>query len=149
SNLGVFFLLGTSGKSTGVFFFIWVGVFNVMAIAQFWAFANDLFTEEQGKRLFPLVGVGSSLGAWLGAMAASRLIKQFGPFPLMMITGAMLVLCVGLTAVAQYRSKGQPEKRDEAEQPLGEQGGFQLLFRDRYLFLIALLMIVLNVVNTT
>jgi AAA family ATP:ADP antiporter len=149
SNLVVFFLLGTSGKSTGVFFFIWVGVFNVMAIAQFWAFANDLFSEEQGKRLFPLVGVGSSLGAWLGALAASRLIKQFGPFPLMMMTAGMLVLCIGLTAVAQYRSKGRPERQDEAEQPLGEQGGFQLLLRDRYLLLIAVLMIVLNVVNTT
>ena len=46
--------------------FLWVGIFNVMVIAQFWAFATDLYTPEQGKRLFPLIGVGSSLGAWLG-----------------------------------------------------------------------------------
>ena len=47
-------------------YFLWVGIFNVMVIAQFWAFAADLYTQEQGKRLFPLIGVGSSLGAWVG-----------------------------------------------------------------------------------
>ena len=35
---------------------------HVMVIAQFWSFANDHFTPEQGKRLFA-IGVGSSLGA--------------------------------------------------------------------------------------
>ena len=40
-----------------------------MAIAQFWAFANDIYTKEQGQRLFPLIGVGSSLGAWVGVGA--------------------------------------------------------------------------------
>src|SRR5688572_13668226 len=42
----------------GIAYFLWLGVFNVMVIAQFWAFANDLYTPEQGKRLFPLIGVG-------------------------------------------------------------------------------------------
>ena len=50
-----------------------------MVIAQFWAFANDLYTEEQGKRLFPLIGVGSSLGAWLGSVRAGQLVEAFGP----------------------------------------------------------------------
>ena len=49
-------------------FFLWVGIFNVMVIAQFWGFANDLNTLEQGKRLFPIIGLGSSLGAWFGSM---------------------------------------------------------------------------------
>ena len=45
-----------------------------MVIAQFWAFANDLYKQEQGKRLFPLIGLGSSLGAWVGSLYAGRLI---------------------------------------------------------------------------
>ena len=45
-----------------------------MVIAQFWAFAADLYTEEQGKRLFPLIGVGSSLGAWVGSVRAGQLV---------------------------------------------------------------------------
>ena len=52
----------------GVPFFIWVGIFNVtMIAAQFWAFAADIYDEEQGKRLFPILGIGSSLGAVVGA----------------------------------------------------------------------------------
>ena len=66
ANIVLFFLLGRTGARLGVVFFIWVGIFNVMAISQFWAFANDIYTPEQGKRLLAVVGVGSSLGAWVG-----------------------------------------------------------------------------------
>ena len=59
--------------------FLWVGIFNLMAVAQFWAFANDIYTKEQGQRLFPLIGVGSSLGAWVGALRAGDLVGTSGP----------------------------------------------------------------------
>jgi len=39
----------------------------VLVTAQFWAFANDLYDSESGKRIFPIIGIGSSLGAWIGA----------------------------------------------------------------------------------
>jgi AAA family ATP:ADP antiporter len=58
----------------GIPYFLWVGIFNVMVIAQFWALANDLFTPEQGKRVFPLIGVGSSLGAWVVSVRAGQLV---------------------------------------------------------------------------
>jgi AAA family ATP:ADP antiporter len=46
-------------RNIGLVFFVWVGIFNMMVVAQFWAFANDLYTEAQGKRLFALVGLGA------------------------------------------------------------------------------------------
>ena len=67
SNLVLFLAALAGGLRVGIVFFLWVGIFNVMVIAQFWAFAADLYTEEQGKRLFPLIGIGSSLGAWVGS----------------------------------------------------------------------------------
>src|SRR5262244_859519 len=78
SNLAIFAALGKMGYREGVPFFLWVGVFNVMVVAQLWAFANDLYTRQQGERLFPLLGLGSSLGAWLGAVAAARLMRAAG-----------------------------------------------------------------------
>ena len=68
-----------AGLHIGIVYFLWVGIFNVMVIAQFWAFAADLYTPEQGKRLFPLIGVGSSLGAWVGSVRAGQLMEAFGP----------------------------------------------------------------------
>ena len=67
SNLVVFFLLGQTGMRLGVAFFIWLGIFNLMIPAQLWAFANDVYTSERGKRMFPLIGLGASLGAYIGA----------------------------------------------------------------------------------
>jgi ATP:ADP antiporter, AAA family len=62
SNLLLFAFLGHKGIREAVPYFIWVGIFNVFTVAQLWAFATDLYTEAQGKRLFPLLGVGASLG---------------------------------------------------------------------------------------
>jgi len=69
---------GSTGAQEGVAFYIWVGIFNAFVISQVWAFATDLYSEGQGKRLFPLIGIGSSLGAWLGAQAAERASAGLG-----------------------------------------------------------------------
>jgi AAA family ATP:ADP antiporter len=66
-------------------------IFNLMIIAQFWAFANDVYTVEQGKRLFALVALGASLGAIAGSFAAKKLIEAFGPVSLMGLAAVMLV----------------------------------------------------------
>src|SRR5262245_38892721 len=89
SNLVLFILAVQSGLRVGIVYFLWVGIFNVMVIAQFWAFANDVYTPEQGKRIFPLIGVGSSLGAWLGSIRASDLVGDAGPVRLLIGGGGM------------------------------------------------------------
>ena len=83
SNIVLFGLANSAGVRIGIPYFLWVGIFNVMVIAQFWAFANDIYTPEQGKRLFPLIGVGSSLGAWLGSVRAGHLMEAYGPIRLL------------------------------------------------------------------
>ena len=70
------FALYAAGTVIAVPFYIWLGIYNVFTISQFWAFTNDLYTEGQGRRLFAFIGVGSSLGAWLGAEAAALLVKR-------------------------------------------------------------------------
>ena len=66
-----------------------------MVIAQFWAFANDIYTREQGKRLLPVVGMGSSLGAWARVTVRGRHHSGDGALPLMLIAGAVLTSCIG------------------------------------------------------
>ncbi len=69
SHIVLFLIALGAGLHVGIVYFLWVGIFNLMVIAQFWAFAADLYTSEQGKRLFPLIGVGASLGR-LGRLGA-------------------------------------------------------------------------------
>src|ERR1700704_449750 len=49
SNLAIFYFLARLQVDLGVVFFLWVGLFNLMLVAQFWAFANDIYTEDKGK----------------------------------------------------------------------------------------------------
>ncbi|MCZ6876533.1 MAG: translocase [Acidobacteria bacterium] len=155
SHLGIFYLLGVAGVQVGAAFFIWVSIFSVIVVAQIWAFANDLFTEEQGKRLFPIVGVGSGLGAWLGAEMASWLFGQFdpaaAPYSLMLVAAAGFGVGIAISHGVHRREQARatPERASAAEKPLGKEGGFKLVFTQRYLLLMALAVLLLNVVNTT
>jgi AAA family ATP:ADP antiporter len=148
ANLVIFFALGRLGFPLGIPFYLWVGVFSVTAIGQFWSLANDLVTPEQGKRLFAVVGIGSSLGAVFGARVARALYGVVGLWGLMLAAAVILLGSLGLTALASRAFEGQA-RGAPARAPLAPGGGFALLAKDRYLQLIALLVVVLNLVNTT
>jgi AAA family ATP:ADP antiporter len=149
SNLLIFYFASQTGARIGIVYYIWVGIFNVFTVAQLWAFATDLFSPDQGKRLFPLLGVGASAGAVGGAWMAGLLIKPLGPYKIMLIAVGALCICAALTRLAGYiitKRGGELEKKKDTE-TLSREGGFQLLMRDRYLMLIAILTILLNIVS--
>jgi AAA family ATP:ADP antiporter len=125
-----------------------------MIIAQFWAFANDLYSKKKGERLFGLIGIGASIGAILGAVIAGRLFEPVGAYAMMLVTAALLFLCMILTTVVHRREKLQQESSpqeisERTEKPVGGHGGFQLIFKSRYLLAIAFLVLISNFVNTT
>lgn len=152
AHVVLFILAISAGLRVGVVYFLWAGIFNLMVIAQFWAFANDLYTEEQGRRLFPLIGVGASLGAWLGAVRAGTLIETSSPSRLLAGATAILLISAALVPLIHRVASRQAQGSDDAgstEAPLSRDGGFEMIRRDRYLILIAAMMLLVNVVNTT
>ena len=151
SNLVIFYFLSMVRVPLGIAFFVWVSIFNNMVIAQLWSFANDIYSPEQGKRLFPIVGVGASVGAVAGSGIASLLVRPLGVYQLMLVSAGLLVVCLLLTNTVHHREKARVRDtatRQQVDQPLARVGGFQLVFRERYLALIAVLILTLNVVNT-
>jgi ATP:ADP antiporter, AAA family len=149
SNLLLFAYLGSKGVHEAIPYFIWVGIFNVFTVAQLWGFATDLYTEAQGKRLFPMLGVGASLGAVGGAWIAGKLIKPVGPYYMMLIAATALCLCAALSRWASHVISAREGEREQKKniETLGKEGGFQLLISDPYLRLIAILTILLNIVS--
>jgi AAA family ATP:ADP antiporter len=95
--LVVFYVLGQMRVPLGIVFFLWIGIFNLMIVAQFWSFANDVYTKDQGERLFAIVGFGASLGAVFGSRFASRFIERLGVYELMLIGAGLLVIEVMIT----------------------------------------------------
>ncbi|PKN59404.1 MAG: translocase [Deltaproteobacteria bacterium HGW-Deltaproteobacteria-14] len=143
----------------GIGFYLWVGIFSVFVIAQFWSFANDIYTAEQGSRLFGFIAIGGTVGAATGSTIAKQVIVLFGSeLPVMLLGAAVLLVTLGLLAVISRREASALARRDAAAaadstpgapaRPASE-GGFKLVIGDRYLLYMALLILILNLVNTT
>ena len=175
-----FFAFTRAGVPVAVVFFLWAGIFNLMIVAQFWSFANDLYTKDQGERLFAIIAVGGSLGAVVGAAVAGRLIPIIGVPQLLLVAAGLLGLAGIISSVVDARERARHETHlppalttaeipaatgeyqvqtiEDAKKltvslpgvgPTSRPGTFRLVFGDRYLLLIALLVLFVNWVNTT
>ncbi len=97
ANLILFWVLLTFDIETAIIarvFFVWVSVFNLFAVAVFWSFMADLFTSEQGKRLFGFIGAGGTAGALLGPIITIWLSVSLGPVNLMIAAAVLLEVAV-------------------------------------------------------
>ena len=162
SNLVIFYavsFMDVSLGTIGIIFFIWIGVFNVLVPAQFWGFANDIYSPEEGKRLFPIVAFGATFGAFFGSLVAGWLVEPLGLYQMMLVSGAILVVCILLAWIIHIREtkkvkqtiaeNGQTEPGGEdKEKPLKKGGGFKLVFKKRYLLYVAIFVLLLNFINT-
>ena len=151
-NLEVFSFAfrGSDPKRVALAYFIWVGIFNNSAVAQFWSFANDLYRRDAGERLFPIVAIGATLGAPLGSKVAEVLFETgVHPPAMLQFAAGLLVIQVVLYLLIQARAvRGRVEEAKVAEAPIPPGGGFGLVFANPYLRLIAVLIVILNLVNT-
>jgi ATP:ADP antiporter, AAA family len=144
ASLVAFAVLGLAGVPVGFPFFIWLGLVNVFLIAQFWSYANDLYTEEEGKRLFAIIAVGGSLGA----IAGPRIAALVETFSSLFVAAGILIAALILFNLIE-RLHGERKQQRHAREPITGAGGFALVLRDRYLLLIGVMLLVANLVNTT
>jgi AAA family ATP:ADP antiporter len=96
-NLVLFWGLLSLGIETAIIarvFFVWVSVFNLFAVAVFWSFMADLFSSEQGKRLFGFIGAGGTAGALLGPTITIWLSIPLGPTNLIIVAAVILEIAV-------------------------------------------------------
>jgi AAA family ATP:ADP antiporter len=151
--LPAFFFLAERGAPIGVVFFLWIGVFSLMVIAQFWAYANDVYTPDEGKRLFAVIAFGASSGAVAGSWVSSHLIVAIGVNALLLAAAAILAASLALFNMIDLyvdgsRLRRAPREIIEAERAIGGRNAFTLVLRSRYLLLMALVILLLNWVNS-
>ena len=97
-------------------YFVWIGIFSLMIVAQFWSFANDVYSKEEGERLLVIVGLGASLGAVAGARVADRLIEPFGVLQLMLLGAGVLGLQLLLTNYIDRSGARPPAARRQGQE---------------------------------
>ena len=136
----------------GFAFFVWVGIFSLAIVAQFWSYANDLYDSGSGSRLFPIIAVGATVGSMAGSKLAQLLFDHgVSARNMMQVTAGLLL--VHLVLYAWIERRGAPQTAGAIKKAdtgaLAGGNGFTLVFKSRYLMLIGLLLILLNLVNTT
>jgi len=158
-NLVIFFVLiqfMPPGKQPWVdgCFFVWVSVFNLFATAVFWGFMTDIFTNEQGKRLFGFIAVGGSLGGMLGPLITASLVHRVS-------TGVLLLICAGMLEIAaqsirffpaEFRRSDSKSAEDAAaaEKPIGGKfwDGVTHICKSPYLFGLFLFILLYTLTST-
>jgi AAA family ATP:ADP antiporter len=154
-TLALFFVLMRSGSPEqqvwiGRALFVWVSVFNLFNTAIFWAFMTDLFTVEQGKRLYGFIAVGGTLGAILGAYITKHFVKDVGPANLLIVSAIMFAIAGFLV---QFFPAGFTDKGKTApspEQPIGGSiwAGITRIARSPYLLGLAVSMLIYTMSST-
>jgi AAA family ATP:ADP antiporter len=145
--------------------YVWVSVFNLFNTAIFWAFMTDLFTVEQGKRLYGFIAVGGSLGGILGPFITARYVQNIGPGNLLAISAIIFAIAGSLvrffpSSLDDYRASvsdaGVSQKRptiseqDKVEEPIGGSiwSGVTHIARSPYLLGLALSMLLYTTTST-
>jgi len=112
----------------GRIFFIWVSVYNLFVVSVFWQLNVDLFSPEQGKRLFGFIAAGATLGALFGSSITATLALYVSPT--FLLIGAALLLEVAVFAVTRLAKlspslhqmqseRAQNERQKGDERPVG------------------------------
>jgi AAA family ATP:ADP antiporter len=150
-TMPLFALLASVGVSIAFVFFIWVGIYGVMVVSQMWAYAADSFNVKSGQRLFVVIMLGANLGALAGAKLAQLAAAALSPVGLIVLAAGLLGATLFLAGPERAAvPEGSRALAGAHGQPVPRLlGGIGLVLRDRYLLLIALLVVLLNWINST
>lgn len=83
-----------SPRNLGLMFFIWVSIFNLFVVSVFWTFMTDIWSDEQARRLFPIIALGGTGGAVVGPLITRSLVEVLGVALLLVVSVALLIVAV-------------------------------------------------------
>jgi AAA family ATP:ADP antiporter len=145
--------------SSGIIFYLWVGMFGVFVVAQFWTFCADIYTDEGGRRLLPVIAIGATSGAAAGSWIVDLLVDS-GIVPaeaLLLVAVLPLLASILLTRYVDARYSSAPAAGDKPVMPATvaeEKGlsfllsGARLVLISRFMLAAALVTLLTNWVNT-
>jgi ATP/ADP translocase len=110
--LGFYVLFDSGVPGRGMAFFLWITVFNLFAVAVFWSFMADVFSNAEARAFYGYIGAAGTLGAFLGPILTRSLVERIGIANLMLVSAGFLAMCVvcllrlRLWAVAREQARG-------------------------------------------
>ncbi len=138
----------------GRIFFVWISIFNLFVVSVFWSFMAEIYTREQGRRLFGFITSGGSIGALLGGVATSFLAVRIGFQNVFPIAAVMLLLAIFCIKQLRRQSTQDSEKTSietvAKDRPLGGNpfAGITHVFSSKFFSAIVLKSIIASLLGT-
>ena len=136
----------------GRIFFIWTSIFNLFVVSIFWQMIVDVFTSEQGKRLFGFIAAGATLGAISGSAFTVSTVEYLAPTYLMIGAAVMLEVAVFCVRRLSGLSSSLSERpvAEQSEAPIGGTllSGFRDALSSGYLLNVSLFLLLYAVTST-
>ncbi|MEH3116240.1 MAG: MFS transporter [Methylorubrum populi] len=85
---------GEAAVWVGRAFFVWLSIFNLFVVSIFWATVVDVFSTDQGKRLFGFIAAGATLGAICGSAVTATLARDVPTWALLLAAAVLLEAAV-------------------------------------------------------
>ena len=93
----------TNPKAWSIWSFYFLGdLESTLMVAAFWAYATDLSSTDQAKRLFGVIGGGGVIGGWVGISVAKVLLSQIGMEGLLILSAGFMVALIVITAATEH-----------------------------------------------
>jgi AAA family ATP:ADP antiporter len=149
--IGFYLGLGDSGFVQAFAFYIFVDMLSVILVEQFWSLTNTIFSTEDGKRWYGLIATGGLAGGVAGGSASSALISQtpLETIDLLLVAagtlGLLMLLTLLMGRLGLYREHAGV--RDNGNGGDGAHGDWRAILRHRYLFLIAAILLLAQIVE--
>lgn len=157
ANIVVFWLLQPDflidhAPGIGLAYYVWVGMFGAFIVAQFWAFAADLYPQAQGRRLLPMIAIGATSGGMVGAWLEGRLVAWELLDARYLLLAALPFLAASIALTRRVDDSVGGVGKQVGARPEGKalegRGALPTVLGSRFLLAVALVTLLLNCVKT-
>jgi AAA family ATP:ADP antiporter len=135
ATLLLFYLAFDSGMpGRGMAYFLWIAVFNLFAVAVFWSFMADVFSDVEARAYYGYIGAAGTIGAILGPLLTRALVERIGIANLMLVAAGFLLACLYCQLRLRHWAELRERERGEVsgELPIGGEvlAGLKLVARE-------------------
>ncbi len=141
-------LFNLPGPAVPICFYVFVDIFSVVLIEQFWSLTNSVYTTQEGKSWYGLVGTGGLVGGVTGGGFSALLIQRTAlQTPDLMITAAATLFLIFILTWFMGRAGIYCEVEHFVHLKTATKGGWRILGHSRYLLLIAAILMLAQLVS--
>ncbi|TVM17971.1 ATP translocase [Oceanidesulfovibrio indonesiensis] len=130
-------------KASAAGYYIFVDIVGVILVEQFWSLSNAVHTAEEGKHYYGFIGTGGLVGGVAGGGISAFLLQKahLDSADILLVAAGVLLLIFALTLFLGWLGVYDEVRAKDGQRGKEAAAGWRALFKNRYIGLIALLLL--------